>query len=213
MSNSHPPEGSIEQLNIVIAAILNPADSRAYSFKAFLKNRIRQFHLTDHLEPNEVINESYRRAIAAVEAGKEVQHWQAWLKSTCFNIIRERSRAGKKCSAIDPQSMVLANLQACDAINVFSSQENDSAQLVEGQIAILHEALKELTKEDANAVRLLKLKLIDGLSWECIRAHLLATTNEELPNLAALRQRAARAKRKLRRLYHRIEESTVRKRC
>lgn len=213
MSNSHPSTGSIMQLNIVITDILSPTASRAYSFKAFVKNRIRQFNLTDHLEPNEVINEAYKRAIAAVEAGKEIQNWQAWLKSTCFNIIREHSRAGKKCSTVDPQSIVLANLQACNAISVSSPEGEETTQIVEEQINILNQALHALAEEDQHAILLLKLRLLDGHSWEYIREYLLANTNEELPSQAALRQRAARAKRRLRRLYHRIEESTVGKRC
>jgi hypothetical protein len=211
MTNFRPSEGSIVRLNLEIAAILNPKDSRAYSFKAYVKNRIRQFHLKEHLNPNEVINEAYKRAIAAVEAGKEIQNWQAWLKTTCFNIIRERSRANKKCSSVDPQSLILANLQACDAINVFNSKEEATAHEVEKQLMILEQALEELARTEFEDFQLLKLRLIDELSWASIRDYLLKNTDQDVPNLTTLRQRAVRAKRKLRRLYHRIEDATVSK--
>ena len=78
------------------AHILEPQDSRAFSFGAYVKNRIRQFNLTNHLDSHEVINEAYKRGIAAIEAGKVIEYWQAWLKATCFNIVREASRARQR---------------------------------------------------------------------------------------------------------------------
>lgn len=206
-----PPEDSVSRLHIAIADILNPEDSRAYSFKAYVKNRIRQFHLAGHLDPNEVINEAYKRAISAIEAEKEIRNWNAWLKTTCFNIIRERSRATQKCASVDPQSFIIANIQACDAVSVCDNEAKLAEDTVEREIRILYQALEELARIDPEAIRLLKLRLIDKLSWEKIREHLLRTTTLDVPSVAALRQRASRTKRKLRCLYHRIENASISK--
>lgn len=200
----------LDRLNETISDILNPQNSRAFSFKAFVKNCIRQFNLAGHLDPNEVINEAYKRAIRAIEKEKIVENWSAWLKSTCLNIIRERSRARKKCSLIDPQSHFIQNIRSHHSIDgPEPSKEEEESKAIQRQINILLQAIEKMEKSDCQELYLLKLRLIDRWSWEQIRDHLLQDSNGDVPNVAALRQRAARAKRKIRRIYHCIEEERV----
>ena len=202
-----PPDAPIERLNHTIANILDPNDSRAFSFNAYVKNRIRQFHLASYLDTNEVINEAYARAISAIEDGKPIKHWQAWLKATCFNIVRERSRDRKRHPTIDPQSSTVTNYPSSQLGHLFERSEEE-ARIKEAQkrMLCLAEAIKIYTQRDPELACLLQLKLVRQWSWQRIREYLVQQSCEEVPSVSTLRKRASRAKTKLRRLYHRIEE-------
>lgn len=205
---STPPlDAPIERLNHTIASILDPNDSRAFSFKANIKNRIRQYNLTSHLDANEVINEAYGRAITAIELGKEIEYWQAWLKATCFNIVREQSRDRKRHPSVDPQSSVITNLPFNQIGHLFErSEEEFRIQEAQKRTVCLTRAIEEYTKIEPELAYLLQLKLVNQWSWQHIKEHLVQQSSEEVPSVSTLRKRASRAKTKLRRLYHRIEE-------
>ena len=206
MSLSHPND-PVERLNCAISSILDPRDSRAFSFKAYVKNRIRQYNLTSYLDANEVINEAYQRAISTIESGKDVQQWQAWLKTTCFNIVRERSRDRKRHPSIDPQSVVIANLQFNQMGHIPErGEEAARVRAAKKRVICLRRALEEYAKLDPDLSLLLQMKLVDQWSWQRIREHLVQQSSDEVPSLSALRKRASRAKTKIRSLYHRIEE-------
>lgn len=202
-----PPDAPIERLNHAIANILNPNDSRAFSFRANVKLRIRQFHLTSHLDANEVINEAYKRAIAAIEKGQKIEHWQAWLRSTCFNIVRERSRDRKRHLTVDPQSPVVTNCPSSQIDRLFERSEEE-ARIEEAQKRklCLARAIEIYAQREPELVHLLQLKLVKQWSWQRIREYLVQQSSEEVPSVSTLRKRASRAKTKLRRLYHQIEE-------
>ena len=196
----------IERLNDAITHILEPQDSRAFSFSSNVKNRIRQFNLTNHLDCNEVINEAYQRGIAAVEAGKVIEHWQAWLKATCFNIVREASRARQRMPSIDPQSHAIANLQA---VEIDRAEMEASIKKALKRVMCLTRALEVYAEQEPELAHLLQLKLVDRWSWQRIREHLVQQSSDEVPSVAVLRKRASRGKTKIRRLYHQIEEEYV----
>lgn len=206
MSTS-PPDAQIDRLNCTISSILDPNDSRAFSFRANIKNRIRQYNLTSHLEAHEVINEAYKRAIAAIEQGKKIEYWQAWLKATCFNIVREQSRDRKRHPSVDPQSSAIANLPSKPFTHLFENGE-EASKIKEAQkrVICLERALEEYSNREPELACLLKLKLINRWSWQRIREHMVQQSSEEVPSVSTLRKRASRAKTRLRRLYHRIEE-------
>ncbi len=206
MSLSQPSD-PVERLNYAIATILDPQDSRAFSFRAYIKNRIRQYHLTSQLDANEVINEAYKRAIAAIESGKEIEQWQAWLKATCFNIVREYSRDRKRHPSIDPQSVAIVNLQFSQMGHIPDRGE-EAARVREAKkrAVCLKRAIEEYTRLEPDLALLLQLKLVHKWSWQRIREYLMQQGSDEVPSLSALRKRASRAKTTMRRLYHRIEE-------
>lgn len=202
-----PPGNPIERLNHTIASILDPNDSRAFSFRAQIKNCIRQFNLTSHLDVHEVINEGYKRGIETIEKGKEVEYWQAWLKATCFNIVREHSRAGKRHPSVDPQSPAITNLPSNQIGHLFERSEEE-ARIKEAQkrVICLARAIEEYTRREPELAYLLQLKLVDQWRWQRIREHMVQQSREEVPSVSTLRKRASRAKTTLRRLYHQIEE-------
>ena len=202
-----PPGAPIERLNNTIASILDPNDSRAFSFRAKIKNCIRQFNLTSHLDAHEVINEGYKRGIAAIEKGKEIEYWQAWLKATCFNVVREHSRARKRHPPVDPQSPVITNYPSNQMGHLFERSEEASRLKEAKKRAIcLAKAIEEYTRREPEMACLLQLKLVKQWRWQRIREHLVQQSSEEVPSVSTLRKRASRAKTALRRLYHQIEE-------
>jgi len=202
-----PPGAQIERLNYTIASILDPNDSRAFSFKANIKNRIRQFNLTSQLDANEVINEAYKRAIAAIDRGKEIEYWQAWLKVTCFNIVREQSRARKRQPSVDPQSPAITNLPSNQMGHLFEHSEEESrVKEAQKRAFCLAKAMEKYTRREPELACLLQLKLVERWNWQRIREHLVQQSSEEVPSVSTLRKRASRAKTTLRRLYHQIEE-------
>lgn len=209
MPTSHP-DAHVDQLNHAVANILDPKDSRAFSFRSNINNRIRQYNLTNHLDANEVINEAYKRAISAIEAEKVIEHWQAWLKSTCFNIVREYSRDRKRHPSIDPQSFAIANLESNQTGHPFERCEEEvRIKEAKKRVICLTRAIEEYTKLEPALAQLLHLKLVNKWSWQHIREYLVNQSSEEVPSISTLRKRASRAKTKMRHLYHRIEEEYV----
>ncbi|MEL6250010.1 MAG: hypothetical protein AAFY78_19040 [Cyanobacteria bacterium J06648_16] len=188
--NLPPPD----TLDIALAEILGTGNSYAYSAIATVRRHLHTFHLTHFFEPNEILFEAYLRGKAVQRRGELIRNPHAWLKSTAFNIVREKSRKVR-------QRVVVSYDENEYRVGTETGCMLDRLDL-DHQIKLLYKALREFEKENADTAQLLIWRTIDRLSWEEIQAKLRATTDGEIPNGATLRQRVARGKKRVRHILH-----------
>jgi predicted RNA polymerase sigma factor len=189
-----PHQPSEDILDIAVEDILGKNNPSAYFTLTAIERSLRQFHLTSGIEASEVLAEAYLRGKKLLWSGQTINNPHAWLKKTAFNIIRERSRQLQKHSS-EPYDE--SNISEDPMINLVEIQE------IKGDLADLRLAIKLLAEEEPEGAKLLHLKIIQGLSWQEIH-DILLRENKEVTNLATLRQRASRAKKRLRHLFHSV---------
>lgn len=181
------------RLNAAIVEIFNEDSPHAYSSIAAVDRHLRQFHLSSQVEAYEIYHEAYLRGRKFIEGGGNIYNPIAWLKGTAFKIVREKSRKQRKECPSDPQSSVFDNLVSSD-------------NHIERRLDALWEAMAKLRRDNPEMEKLIAWKLLDCLSWKEIRLRLIQELGEEAPTEEALRQKGVRAKRRLRRIYHEIED-------
>ncbi|MGF1512474.1 MAG: hypothetical protein ACFB5Z_02085 [Elainellaceae cyanobacterium] len=189
------------QLQAVIREILSTNSAHPYSFISMVQRFINQYNLTHTTEPHEIIHIAYERTRKA-EKKQTIINYKAWLRSTCLNIIREKSRERRKETLMDPQSH---EFEAQTAVEVNSEPVSQVTQ--EQRIDLLFLALERLFEIRPDIGQLLKFRLLDGYDWVQIQK-ILAEEGEDC-KLATLRKRAERGKRLLRRIYHQLEKDLL----
>ncbi len=153
-----------------------------------------QFHLATQFEAHDILNDAYVRGKEFVRSGGIIRNPHSWLKSTSLNIIREISRKQKKEQLIDPE---LAEL--IPSLRVIEDSALTQEDIDKNWKALLS-SLKALSRTDSEGARLLRLKA-KGLSWKEIQQQLVKEDGEA-PSESTLRQKACRAKKTLRKIYH-----------
>jgi DNA-directed RNA polymerase specialized sigma24 family protein len=188
----HSPSEDI--LDLAIEDILGKDNPSAYSTLTTIERSLRQFHLNSQIEAAEILAEAYLRGKKFLQSGQVINNPHAWLKKTAFNVIRERSRQCRK-HRVEPYEE--------DKISEDPITNFVDIQELESDFADLRQAIKLLAKEDPKGAKLLYLKIIQGFSWQEIH-DILLQQNQEVASLATLRQRASRAKKRLRHLFHSV---------
>lgn len=197
MTDSEPPrsasspEDALDAATIEILAKNNP---HAYSTISFIHRSLMQFNLASQFDAHEILNEAYVRGREFIESGGIIRNPHSWLKSTSLNIIREKSRKQKREPLIDPEVVELIPSFRAIEDSVVSHEEIDH------NWKALMSSLDVLGGTDPEGVKLLRLKA-EGLSWKEIQQHLAKETGEATSE-STLRQKACRAKKTLRKIYH-----------
>lgn len=198
-----------EQLKIVIQEILSDSSPHPYSFISMVQRFLMQYGLARISEPHEIIHMAYERAIAAQAKSVTIHNYKAWLRSTCLNIVREKSRQHRRELSTDPQSHTFERQVSVDyALEQQLGLESPSTRLTrEQQIQLLLRALAQLMEMRPDIGQLMRLRLLYEYDWAKIQ-HILAESGE-VHKAATLRKRASRGKRLLRRIYHQLEEELL----
>lgn len=181
-------------LNDAIAQILDRDNPHAYSTIVKVEHNIRRFGLSGYFEPNEILSKAYLRGLKAIDQGTQIQNYRAWIKGTAFNIVRELARQKAKEFATDPQAPCLERL---------SEPESDCEDHCDRNLAILRQALEAYRAKKPEIAELMDWRILEGLSWSHIRNR-LRERGGDVPSEDNLRQKATRAKRELRRLFHEL---------
>ncbi len=186
------------QLQDVVREILSTNSAHPYSFISMVQRFINQYNLSHTTEPHEIIHIAYERTLKA-EKKQTIRNYKAWLRSTCLNIIREKSRERRREILMDPQSYEFETQTAVEA-------ESEPALLLtrEQRIDLLWLALARLLEIRPDIGQLMKFRLLDGYEWADIQ--IILAGEGETCKAATLRKRAQRGKRLLRRIYHQLEE-------
>ncbi|MEP0894353.1 hypothetical protein NDI36_07725 [Leptolyngbya boryana FACHB-1624] len=174
--------------------ILNQDSPHAYSIITTVRRYIQQFELDSHTEPADILHEAYLRGLKATDQGTRIISCRAWIKGTARYIVYERSRQRSRELPTDPQAAVLDTL---------SESDNCCEESCDRNIAIFLQALEIHRAKNPKVAELMDWRFLEELSWSAIRKRLLERDGEA-PSEEALRQKATRAKRELRRLFHEL---------
>lgn len=196
MSKDLPSE---RELKLAVVDILNPENTHAYSVLLAIQGWLVQFKLIGRHEAHDILNEAFLRGVTYCKTKGPIARPHPWLKRTAYNIIREWSRDHRRQVPMDPQKLGHCLLDEEGATNQLATQI-----AIERQLQTLNQALRQLKREKPEEYQLLDLFHFKGLSWTEIR-QLLYGNDETTPNEVALRQRLSRLRRRLRRLFHKVE--------
>ena len=172
----------------VLSEILGNDNPYAAPIISAIQRTLRQYHLTDQYEAHEILHEAYLRGKKKLQTGGVIRNPYAWLRVTAFQVIYEHKRKHRS-SATDPQ--VMEAVLPDNRLNLMQQQ------LLLEELDLLYEAMTMLHKEDPEGTCLLYLRTVQNWSWSQI-SQWLAAEGQSLANETALRQRASRAKRRLR---------------
>lgn len=179
----------IAQLSTCIEDVLNKSGREHRSLWIFVEKELRRFGLKNAYSISDVINEAYVRGIDSVHAGKIIVNPLAWLRTTCFNVIRELSRQQKKTVELNEEKHQ-------DALLSYQHDNDDENELAHKRkrMTYLNAAFQKLSPLDQ---RLLTLKVEQGLPWAKIAIILEQEGFGQIP-LHTLRKRKSRVQGKLR---------------
>jgi DNA-directed RNA polymerase specialized sigma24 family protein len=197
MTDSEPPRypsSPEEALDAAVIEIVGKNNPHAYSTISFIHRSLMQFNLASQFEPHEILNDAYVRGKNFIRSGGIIRNPHSWLKSTSLNIIRENSRKQKREQLIDPELVELIPSLRVIEDSVVSQEDIDK------KWKALLSSLKILSRTDPEGARLLRLRA-KGLSWKEIQQQLVKEDGGT-PNESTLRQKASRAKKILRKIYH-----------
>ncbi|MBD2078445.1 sigma-70 family RNA polymerase sigma factor [Leptolyngbya sp. FACHB-17] len=179
-------------LDEVMDQILSQDSPHAYSIITMVRHYIQQFKLDSHVEPADILHEAYLRGLRATDQGTRITSCRPWIKGTARYIVLERSRQRRRELPTDPQAAVLDTL----------SESGDRCEESRNHnFTIFLKVLERYRSENPRVAELMDWRFLEKLSWSAIRKRLLERDGEA-PSEEALRQRATRAKRELRRLFH-----------
>jgi DNA-directed RNA polymerase specialized sigma24 family protein len=197
MTDSEPPRYASspeEALDAAVIEVLGKNNPHAYSTISFIHRSLMQFNLASQFEAHEIFNEAYVRGREFIQTGGIIRNHHSWLKSTCFNIIREKSRKQRREPLIDPELVELIPCLRAIEDSVVSQED------IHNNWKALLSSLDALGRTDPETARLMRLRA-KGLSWKEIQQQLVQE-NGEAASESTLRQKASRAKKTLRKIYH-----------
>jgi RNA polymerase sigma factor (sigma-70 family) len=150
---------------------------------AFIRRTLRQYNLeTVHTE-NDILNETFLRALEKLDRQETIANLQAWIRSTSLNVIREWSRARQKTISIGDRD-IADTTQIESPLDLLESDQNFNRE-----VAALHSAFRKLQHLDQV---ILELKVIKGYSWETVN-QILQAKGFGCFTITALRKRKQRS--------------------
>jgi DNA-directed RNA polymerase specialized sigma24 family protein len=130
---------------------------------------LKKFNLQRKCDAAFVFNEAYLRACKALDAGKEISNYSAWMRVTGYNYVRELSRAEvaekKTC---DPSGGL--DIDSIPAADDDLDQADDDLETVEQKF--MRQAFATLSPLEQ---AILQLKVVEGRRWAEIQSTLVAS--------------------------------------
>ncbi|MEM9804913.1 MAG: sigma-70 family RNA polymerase sigma factor [Cyanobacteria bacterium P01_D01_bin.56] len=168
-----------------IERLFHDKDPQALHFCASIARHLKQFRLSRTYDVKEIIAEAYSIGIKKIAQDEYIYNPRPWLRTTCLNVIREFKRQQRKSAS--PRFDVGIYMTGDDSLEEMQQQEDLKAMQL---------AFERLNLEER---QLLKARCVDNLQWNEI-----AQLFSETPG--TLRQRGARALKKLRKNYDPIRD-------
>jgi DNA-directed RNA polymerase specialized sigma24 family protein len=175
-----------DHLSMRMQALFDSENPDALTLLAYLQRLLYQYQLSKVYGQKEILTEVYARAIKRIDAGEPIQSYPGWIRRTAFKVIREFK-----------MEVDSVNFQEQTADPVLDKFQEHFPLVLGYDISALLAALMQLDAEDRN---ILRLRLINGLSWQEIGQCLVAV-GEVQSNDHQLRRRAFRALTNLRKMY------------
>ncbi len=184
----------VNLFNSSIKLLLDPSESQSFITLATIKRYLLQFKIGNDYEPLDIFQEAYIRGLKKIITGGEIPCISAWVKLTALNIVREKFREKQKRNHLQ-ENLYKTEMEVKFAYNNINST-------ADANIEVLELALQSLKEKDYH---ILKLHIIDGLSWREIAKSLVSTEQKSEVNdiiITRLRKRGQRALKRLRQNYY-----------
>lgn len=175
-----------------VQALFDSSNPESITFCASITRLLRQYRLSGTYDAKEVISEAYARSVISIESGTLIRTPLAWLRRTCFNVIREfkRKQARLDKPKIDGEAYSLGS-SVIEKI------------LLREDLKAIRLATEKLNLEDQE---ILQARIFRELSWQEIGERLYDA--DELPiKPGTARQRGSRALIRLRQNYELIRDA------
>ena len=170
-----------------ISSLLQLNHFKGTTLYRFLQHHAKKWQ-NDHIDLHEVLVEGVRRGIEHIDnTGEEIRSPEAWLRSTCLNILKD----AVKHTVRDEKKVENVSL-----IQSLIDSSPPKPELLE-QLEYLDEALEFLSEDDR---RLIFLRFFEGKKYEEIQQDLLIYYDQKV-SLPALRKRESRALQKLKQCF------------
>ncbi|MBO9998632.1 MAG: sigma-70 family RNA polymerase sigma factor [Cyanobacteria bacterium SID2] len=187
-----------ERFNDEVEGLINRQTPYALSILSAIHRFLHQFHLENRHDVTEIVSEAYSRGIVKIDRGEVIYHPLAWIRSTAFYIIREKSRELRRLSATSYSELTERDGMTGDRSKLQGLERLVECEENEADCQAILKAYQQLPSQEQ---QLIDLKILQQLPWRDIRERWLELEQAEV-TLEALRKRKSRAVSHLRELYH-----------
>lgn len=147
---------------------------------AFINRNLKRFQLERSYDIFDIFIEGYIRGVYQIESGQPIEKTDAWLRGTCYNVIRELSKHKKPQNKEVEYSSVEHKLTSDDP------SDDLSQEALKAMLSAIREILSPIDFE------IFVLRAMEDFSWIEIEERLKSFSN------TALRKRYERLKKPLR---------------
>ncbi|MBE9068610.1 sigma-70 family RNA polymerase sigma factor [Leptolyngbya cf. ectocarpi LEGE 11479] len=178
----------LAQLDDFISEVMSSRDnSRPHNLLLLIDRWLKQFHLSSRIDCSEILTETYFQARSEIrDKGVHIEKLPAWFKTVSYRMIRDLSKKAKNRNRATQR---LSRHNEHFTENVIHLNEFDHTS-----IEALLEASAKLKEEE---LQILKLRIVQGLSWKEVKHRWIAETGKDISE-AALRKKGERALKHLR---------------
>lgn len=182
----------LDNLEDDFTSLLKSDNASYISLTSFFKRILQQYNLQGEYSEFYIVNEAYVRSYKYVRKGGKIQNLLPFLRKVGKNIVSELSRKSKKTCSMP------------EGFEVASPEENsDDECTIKEKLDIVNIAFNRLDELDKE---ILNLKTVENMSWKEVANYLRANGKGDF-SLTALRKRQERIKKKMRKIYHSLENS------
>ncbi|HEY9623648.1 MAG TPA: sigma-70 family RNA polymerase sigma factor [Crinalium sp.] len=178
-----------QKFDHAVEALFNMENPDAQSFWSGVSRHLHQFRLSGTYQVKDIVVEAYAIGINQIGEGTVIKNPLAWLRGTCFNVIRDFRR---KQDRLDNPKL--------DGAGFTPGDEVISDLVIAEDRKALRLAFQQLTEEDR---KILCARILKEQSWQAI-GEALSYAEGVVINANATRQRGFRALKKLREAYESV---------
>ncbi len=187
------------QFRTEVSLLLLPNDSRGTAFLRFLRHYIHKWHIKS-VDPFDVLLEGTQRGLASIEqTGQPITKAEAWLRSTCLNVLKDKVKQSIKDEKLVQNLIVFYSVHPSHTENPLVE-----AELLE-QIEVLQEAFQRLSVPDQD---ILRLRFYGEKTYQQIQKT-YETLHGQIIDVPALRKRESRALKRLKKLFTKLYQEGV----
>jgi len=164
-----------------------------HSLLKFIHRTLWSFQLSSYYQTEEILHEAILRGSNSITKGYKIQNLTAWLRGTCFNLIREFSRLHQKIKELQTSDIEI--IQARRSEFSYLAEEDSSP---EGWIELklkLESYLQNLESINSDEYQILYQQFFLDKSWQEIQQYFVKQGKSL--SIDALRKRGERARAKL----------------
>lgn len=181
-----------------VSLLLLPNNAKGTALLKFLRHYMNKWHIRGK-DPYDILLDGISRGLQFIEqTGNPILKAEAWLRSTCLNILKDAVKESIKDEALK-KSILLDAIDRGQINNPLTG-----AELLE-QLELLQIALKRLPSADRD---ILQLRFCHEKTYSQIQKY-YESLDGQIIQEAALRKRESRALRRLRKRFLKLYEEGV----